>query len=110
MRWLVIGLVAGAVACKPGGVTTTDELCAKATVMYAKCDHEAGIHPQAWELILDRWRGLCRALITGETKQLLPDGLQIWNEMTEDVRAALRAQAECTAATTTCEQYHACAQ
>ena len=96
------------VACKPGGVKNTDQLCAKATAMYAKCEREAGMHPQEWELILDRWRGLCRAVITGETKQLLPDGLQMYNEMPEEIRAALRAQAECTAQTTTCEQYRAC--
>ncbi|HET9482660.1 MAG TPA: hypothetical protein VFO79_01780 [Xanthomonadales bacterium] len=98
------------VACKPGGVKNTDQLCAKATAMYAQCEQKEGMHPQEWELVIDRWRGLCRAVITGETKQLLPDGLQMYNEMPEEIRAALRAQAECTAQTTTCEQYRACEQ
>ena len=93
---------------KPGGVTNVDELCAKATAMYAKCEYDKTMHPQAWELVLDRWRGLCRAVITGETKQLLPDGLQMYSEMSDDTRLGLRQQAECTARTTTCEQYHAC--
>lgn len=97
-----------AVGCKPGGVKNTDQLCAKATAMYAKCESHEGLHPQAWELTLDRWRGLCRAVITGETKQLLPDGLQMYSEMSAEIRAGLAQQAECTAQTTTCEQYRAC--
>jgi hypothetical protein len=96
------------IACKPGGVKDTDKLCAQATAMYAKCEAHDGMKAQEWELVLDRWRGLCRAVITGETKQLLPDGLQMYYEMPEDVRAGLRVQAECTAKTTTCDQYRAC--
>jgi hypothetical protein len=99
-----------AVACKPSGVKEPEKLCAKAAAMYEKCEREPGIHPQEWELTLDRWRGLCRAVLTGETKQLLPDALQMFNEMPEDVKAGLRVQAECTAKTTTCEQYRACEQ
>src|SRR5688572_26576123 len=94
MRFVLIALL---VACKPGGVKKTDELCAKAAVMYEKCEYEDGTHPQEWELILDRWRGLCRAVITGETKQLLPDALQMYNEMPEKIRDMLRTQAACMA-------------
>ena len=96
------------VACKPAGVKNVDELCAKATAMYAKCEGQQGMHPQEWELILDRWRGLCRAVITGETKQLLPDGLAIWTEMPDDVRAGLKLTAECTSKAKTCDEYRAC--
>jgi hypothetical protein len=95
-------------ACKPAGVKTTDQLCAKATAIYAKCEQQQGMHPQEWELVLDRWRGLCRAVITGETKQLLPDALQMYTEMSDEVRAGLRVQAECTSRATTCDEYRAC--
>ncbi len=106
MRLVVIAmLVAG---CTPGGKRNVEEQCAKATAMYAKCEDRGGLDAQAWELTLDRWRGLCRAVITGETKQLLPDGLQMYTEMSDEIRAGLRQQAECTAKTTTCEQYRAC--
>lgn len=104
MRWLVVCLV----ACTPGGVKNAEEVCAKASAMYAKCDFD--MHPQAWELTVDRWRGICRALLTGETKQLLPDGLMMYESMPEDMRAGLKEQALCHAKTTTCLEYHACEQ
>jgi len=97
-----------AIACTPGGVKKPDEMCARATAMYAQCEEHEGMHPQEWELVLDRWRGLCRAVITGETKQLLPDALQMYTEMTDDVRAGLKVQAECTARAKTCTEYRAC--
>ena len=109
MRFAV-AIVLGAAACAPSGVKDAEKLCAKAAAMYAQCEREPGMHPQEWELTLDRWRGLCRAVITGETKQLLPDALQLFTEMPDEVKAGLRAQAECTAKTTTCEQYRACEQ
>ena len=96
------------VACKPAGVKDADQLCAKATAMYAKCEQQEGAHPQEWELILDRWRGLGRAVMTGETKQLLPDALQMYQEMDQGTRAGLKVQAECTAKATTCIAYHTC--
>lgn len=95
------------VACKPGGVNDTHQLCAKATAMYAQCETQEGT-AQEWELVLDRWRSLCRAVISGETKQLLPDALQLYAEMTDDVRAGLKVQAECTAKAKTCGEYRAC--
>jgi hypothetical protein len=101
---LVLLLVAG---CKPG-VTAADELCAKAAAIYDRCESHSENTAQQWELVIDRWRGLCRAALTGETKQLLPDGLAIWNDMADDVRAGLKLKAECTGAATTCEQYTAC--
>jgi hypothetical protein len=101
---LVLLLVAG---CKPS-MSATDELCAKAAAIYDRCESHDGNTAQQWELTIDRWRGLCRAALTGETKQLLPDGLAIWNDMADDVRAGLRLKAECTGAATSCEQYAAC--
>ena len=101
---LALLLVAG---CKPA-VTAADELCAKAAAIYDRCEPHGDNTAQQWELVIDRWRGLCRAALTGETKQLLPDGLAIWNDMPDDVRAGLKLKAECTAAATTCEQYAAC--
>ena len=47
-------------------------------------------------------------MITGETKQLLPDSLQMYTEMSDEVRAGLRIQAECTSTATTCDAYRAC--
>jgi len=101
---LVLVLVAG---CKPG-ITAADELCARAAAIYDRCESHDGTTAQQWELTIDRWRGLCRAALTGQTKQLLPDGLAIWNDMADDVRAGVKLTAECTAAATTCEQYAAC--
>jgi hypothetical protein len=97
-----------AAACKPGGVTETDQLCARAAAMYEKCESHAGMTPQQWELGLDRWRGLCRATFTGETRQLLPDGLSLWNQMSDDVKRGLREQALCAADAKICEQYAGC--
>ena len=107
MRTLIAALVLMA-GCKPGGVGSADELCARAAAMYARCEPRDGMNAQQWELVIDRWRGLCRASITGEVRQLLPDGLALWNDMEPEVRAGLRVQAECTQAATTCEQYKAC--
>jgi hypothetical protein len=104
---LALGLCAPA-ACKPGGVSETDRLCARAAAMYAQCESQGDLSAQQWELVLDRWRGLCRAAFTGETRQLLPDGAAIWREMTDDVKAGLREQAACTAGATSCAQYAAC--
>jgi hypothetical protein len=96
------------VACKPAGVKNTDELCAKATKMYAQCEKREGMQAMEWDLVLDRWSSLCRAVLTGETKQLLPDALQIYAEMSDEVRAGLKVQAECTSVAKTCDEYRAC--
>src|SRR5689334_25311336 len=100
----LLALVA-AVACKPGGVTETDKLCARAAAMYERCESHAGMTPQQWELGIDRWRSLCRAAFTGETRQLLPDARSLWNQMADDVKRGLREQALCGADAKTCEQY-----
>jgi hypothetical protein len=106
--WLASLALLAAAACKPGGVTETDQLCARAAAMYEKCESHEGMTAQQWELGLDRWRGLCRAAFTGETKQLLPDGLSLWNQMSDDVKRGLREQAQCAADAKTCPAYAAC--
>ena len=63
---------------------------------------------QQWELVIDRWRGLCRAVFTGETKQLLPDALALWRDFSDELKAGLREQASCAANAASCEQYAAC--
>ena len=110
MRWLVIVAL---VACKGGGVTTAQETCAKAAAMFEKCEDLSGEGSDAnqqKELMIDRWRGLCRAVLTGETKQMLPNALEQYTAMDEGTKAGLKEQAECTAKTTTCTEYAACSK
>ena len=35
------------------------------------------------ELMIDRWRGLCRAVFTGKTEQLMPNARELYNAMDE---------------------------
>ena len=89
------------------------ELCAKAARMFDRCEQFPADGSDAKlqrELVVDRWRGLCRAVFTGETKQLMPDALALYAEMTDEVKAGLRQQAECTARTTTCDAYATCSK
>lgn len=108
MRWL---LILSLVACKGGGVSKEQEICAKAAAMFEKCedlDMSGSEAKMANSLAIDRWRGLCRAALTGETKQLMPIALEQFNAMDEATKAGLRVQAECTAKATTCAEYAAC--
>jgi hypothetical protein len=108
MRWL---LILSLVACKGGGVSKEQEICAKAAAMFEKCEDLDMVGSEAKmanSLAVDRWRGLCRAALTGETKQLMPNALELYNSMDEATRAGLRVQAECTAKATTCAEYAAC--
>ncbi len=100
-------------ACKGGGVSKEQEVCARAAAMFERCEELAGEGSDAKlqnELTVDRWRGLCRAVLTGETQQLLPNALDLYNAMDEGTKAGLRVQAECTAKATTCAQYAACSE
>ena len=109
MRWLLILLI----ACKGGGVSKEQEVCARAAAMFEKCEELATAGSDAKkqnELTVDRWRGLCRAVLTGETKQLLPNALELYNLMDDGTKAGLRVQAECTAKATTCSEYAACSK
>ena len=104
LSWLLIA----ATACKPGGVTSDQERCAKAATMFARCETLEG-DPIDREIVVDRWRGLCRAVFTGKTDHLFPDALQIFADMDDATKQSLRDQATCTAETTTCQAYRACA-
>jgi hypothetical protein len=101
------------VACKGGGVTKEQELCARAAAMFEKCETlmtEGSDAKLENELMVDRWRGLCRAVLTGETKQLMPNSLDQYNSLDEGMKAGLRIQAECTAKATTCAEYARCSE
>jgi len=89
------------------------ELCAKAAAMFERCEQWSSEGSDAKlerEMAVDRWRGICRAVFTGETKQLGPDALGVYANMTDDVKVSLRAQAECTAKITSCFEYAACSR
>ena len=108
MRWF---LILALVACKGGGVSKEQETCAKAAAMFEKCeelDMTGSETKMANSLAVDRWRGLCRAVMTGETKQLMPNALELYNAMDEGTKLGLKQQAECTAKATTCSEYTAC--
>ena len=111
---LLFGLLAVGGACKPGGVTKEQELCGKAAAMFDRCEElDVGIGSDAAlsrELTIDRWRGLCRAVMTGETKQLMPNALELYQSMDEGTKAGLRQQATCTAKATNCTEYAACSR
>lgn len=111
MRCLLLAVAL--VACTGGGVSKEQEVCAKAARMFEKCEELATEGSDAKlqsSLTIDRWRGLCRAVLTGETKQLLPNALELYNAMDEGTKAGLRQQAECTAKAMTCSEYAACSQ
>lgn len=96
-----------ALACKPA-TTDAQQTCARAAAMFERCEDLGSGSKQEHELTIDRWRGLCRAVYTGETKQLMPNALELYQSLDDDSRAALRAQADCTARAETCDAYHAC--
>lgn len=104
-------LVAALAACNGGGVSKEQEVCAKAAAMFERCEElgsDGSDARQRNELTVDRWRGLCRAVMTGETKQLMPNALELYQTMDEGTKAGLRQQATCTAKATNCTEYAAC--
>jgi hypothetical protein len=103
-------VIVGLAACKPGGVSSAQETCAKASAMFEKCEDFGSAAPLERELMVDRWRGMCRAVYTGETKQLMPNTLEVYQALDEASLAGLKATAECTSKTTSCIGYHACDQ
>lgn len=107
---MIVAFVASA-ACQ-AKVSKDQELCAKAAAMFERCEDlgpaDTGSAKLARELVIDRWRGICRAVFAGETQQLLPNALELYSTMTEDVKAQLRKQAECAANAITCTAYAAC--
>lgn len=78
--------------------------------MFEKCEDFGSAAPLERDLMVDRWRGVCRALFTGETAQLMPNSLEMYRALEDDDRAALKATAECTSKATTCLAYHGCGQ
>lgn len=99
-------------SCKQS-ISKEQELCAKAAAMFEKCESFDGSGSDAAltkELMLDRWRGLCRAVLTGETAQLMQNARDLYQSMDEGTKAGLRLQAECTAKATTCDEYAKCEQ
>jgi hypothetical protein len=92
--------------------TKEQELCSKAAAMFERCeDLDQGSGSDAAltrELMIDRWRGLCRAVLTGKTAQLMKNSLELYNAMDEATKAGLRLTAECTAKATTCDEYKKC--
>jgi len=113
MRRLLVIAAIVLTACKGGGVSKEQETCAKAAAMFEKCEElatEGSDAKQQNELTIDRWRGLCRAVMTGETKQLLPNALELYNAMDEGTRLGLKQQADCTAKATNCIEYAACSK
>ena len=111
-RALLVLALAGA-GCKQG-TTREQELCARAASMFEKCEEldlgSGSDAPLTKELMLDRWRGLCRAAFTGETAQLMQNTRELWDAMDDATKAGLRVQAECTAKATTCSEYAACSK
>ena len=111
MRGALLALLVIA-GCKAGGVTKEQELCARAAAMFDKCEQlDLGSGSDAAlsrELTIDRWRGLCRAVFTGETAQLMQNARELYASMDEATKAGLRVQAECTAKATTCDEYTKC--
>ncbi|HSD90588.1 MAG TPA: hypothetical protein VLB44_23850 [Kofleriaceae bacterium] len=109
MRWLLLVALVG---CKPGGVTKDQELCAKAAAMFERCEElDVGSGSDAAlskELTIDRWRGLCRAVFTGKTEQLMTNARELYQSMDEGTKAGLRVQAECAAKATSCDEYKKC--
>jgi hypothetical protein len=113
MPIVVASFVAALAACKGGGVSQAQEVCAKAAAMFEKCEELGSDGSDAKlqnSLTIDRWRGLCRAVMTGETKQLMPNALELYNAMDDGTKAGLRVQAECTAKAATCAEYAACSK
>jgi hypothetical protein len=107
MRALVgLGLLVA--ACTPSGVSQAQEICARAAGMFERCEDLGTATKLERELAYDRWRGLCRAVFTGETRQLMPDALAAFEALGESERGALRSQATCASRATTCLAYRAC--
>src|SRR5689334_25014021 len=104
MRFAVLAMLVATTACQ-SKVTKEQDLCAKASAMFEKCEQFDGSGSDAAlskELMIDRWRGLCRAVLTGKTEQLMANSRELYNSMDDATKAGLRVQAECTAKATTC--------
>lgn len=103
-------LVVILVGCK-SPVSKEQQLCAKAGAMFEQCETFDGSGSDAAlqkEIVVDRWRGLCRAVFTGETAQLMANARDLYNSLDDETKAGLKVQAECQAKATSCAEYAAC--
>ena len=69
----------------------------KAGAMFEKCETFDGSGSDAAltkEMMIDRWRGLCRAVLTGETAQLMTNTRELWNQMDDATKAGLKLQVQ----------------
>ena len=108
MRALLLGAMITWVACRPGNISEAQETCALASAMFARCEDFGSAAPIDRDLIVDRWRGVCRAVLTGETAQMASNVVAIYQLLSDSERGQLRHTAECTAKETTCDAYRAC--
>src|SRR5690606_31945296 len=109
-RALVLALLFA--GCK-APVSKEQALCAKAGAMFEQCEQfdETGSDAALTkELMIDRWRGLCRAVLTGETAQLMGNARELYHSLDDATKAGLRLQAECQAKATSCDEYARCAE
>ena len=91
--------------------TVEQDLCARASAMFAKCetfDMTGSGAAQTKELMVDRWRSLCRAVFTGETKQMMNNVKELYLQMDEPTKEGLKLQAGCMASATACDAYARC--
>jgi hypothetical protein len=105
LAWLLVG-------CK-SPVSKEQELCAKAAAMFEKCETFDGSGSDAAltkEMMIDRWRGLCRAVLTGKTEQLFANAKELYNSLDDASKAGLKLQAECSSKATTCAEYAKCSE
>ena len=104
MRWLFLLTLA---ACAPK-VSDEQALCSRVAAMFDKCESFGSLTKLERSLTVDRWRGLCRAVMSGETRQLMPETRTLFENMDDETRAGLREQAQCQGAARTCAEYEAC--
>jgi hypothetical protein len=104
MRWLLLLTLA---ACAPK-VSDEQALCSRVAAMFDQCESFGSLTKLERSLTVDRWRGLCRAVMSGETRQLMPETLALFEDMDDETRAGLREQAQCHGSARTCVEYQAC--
>lgn len=109
---LVLAALLFGASCKQN-ISADQELCAKAAAMFEKCEDFSSLGsgsdvPLTKELMIDRWRGLCRAVRTGKTDMLMKNTLELYKSLDDEAKAMMRTQAECAVKATTCAEYQKC--
>jgi hypothetical protein len=98
------------VACKPG-VSDTNQMCGKASVMFSTCalGSNATVEQRSeMEVAQNRWIRLCRAVYESSDAELRPAEKELYNGLIADGSAGAAKEFECAAKATTCEQLDAC--